>query len=1772
MASTTPDHRSTPSIKSFVSDNDPYNLTPTGSNVRSHRYSSFDTKLFGTYSRDSPTQTKRALEAHLADTDRRIQDASNLGTTLLEQKREMAARLREIEAQEPGSRVGADMRQKLDELEREYNEVGLETARQFIPKTPRQKNGSLDVAVDTAVLTATGHPTPSKPSAPSRKQRNGPSSHVQDIEFATEISTSLLAQVRQLQAILTEKEEEVKKANAENSKLQSESDIYALKMRSFDENEQRFRDDTWQLEMQMQTLMIEIKDAATREQRLTQSLTTARNHQSSAEHEYDELRVSHDKISADHEILRRQHESEVTGMQRSLAAADTEKDSLQKQIEELSTQNEDLARAAAYRNKLDQEIESLNFAGDDNAMTLEPTTPEHYPSGSPVKATPRHGALESETLKSSLHHAHRMIQNLKNNIHREKTEKLELKRMLQDARDELEARKTEGGTSAANAGRKRLPAQQGGFKKPLHPGMLGGAKGTQEEVINDASWEEYENSPTRPRLAGHRDLYDLSTDASDAFETAHERDSITSETTDGFRTGLESMADSADELTETEESHGLRSRDVALARLNGGRRQSFESTASDDVDSFDFSTPDPKMPSRYKVKVNRGPQARLHGQDNVQSSPASFISDITGADLRRNLAAELDNLGGTTESIPSSTPARTIQSTGVSPQSFIASPQSYIRDLTPGRFTGLASATPKIEMVDVGTMTESWEPLQSTELHHPLNHIEEPTTSDTHIMSDEPSNQRTPQQFRVQSSQQRDPEPLGSAAEMVSKSISPLSQSKTFDNEPSTAHLEVQPLRLSSTATLGNEPITFDRGSANEVRSETSQTHDQDMAKRASNIELSPQSAQSPNSNVPRDSRTAGEEEMYLSSTIPDGVDNAAKVPNSATNTKYGTAGAVWSFPPIDQARTTTENVQLMTKPESDIAERLPAAGLETIESQNTGPDIALKPSSVDQDQSPQQSQGKPTNASSTLAPVHQWSSVQLTPTNGTTMSQHQPDTENKSSDQNAASSSMAFVNLLLKHPSSPTTNAANVQPDVTSMGSMKKQDLELPEDANNTDLSQTLIKVLETSHSSTPETSQTAYVPVVNDPASTSENTDVNVTHPQVSSSTGNLVSERVNVTAQPDFWTSENTNVRPVEASSTVAPSFHVSYGANKDELLQESTLEIPDAPETVDRPPFRAVSGNAPSAGPGISRIRFGDEEVHTPAEKVELLQPEHPTLNQSKREMPRTVSFEAGISPGKSPAASRTGSMNSRTGTIDVATYMDPETFGSSDRKESMSSLSKATSNSMMLGPPPLPTDHRTNIAAASRVSSLRGSMPPPPPPSSSARRTSSSQRQRQSSGNGNPSPMKTSRNRAPSFGRGDAGNRTSMSSFASDIDERFSSNLPSNGSPGNAEPFEMNASTDPRMIQAITQTMIGEYLWKYTRKTGRSEHSENRHRRFFWIHPYTRMLYWSNQDPSRAGRAELKAKSVAIEAVRVVSDDNSTPPGLHPKSIIVVTPGRNIKFTAPTSQRHETWFNALSYLLLRNTTSGRRDDLEAAHEQQQSGTMNHSNGSRSNTLTSIPSITSEDLSEFNLGTTSSRSGRGTSASRRSQSASGTARSIHPARILEGSPDRPPQAAEGRPSSRPPPGARAPSTGPTTTAASTDAGAYDNDGFKKPEQPTTRDNASVGGEGGANTTVRGRLGSLTSRISNPFGRSARSKSRTREAEQAQAQSQAAKAEPMPPASTATFTSSIGTAAAVAGAPEPLGTVENMRACCDGTSSLPFSSPTLKNIQNQSLLHTP
>lgn len=112
--------------------NDPFLSASTSSNH--HRFSHFDSQLFALGPTTSPEQAKRALEAHLAETERRIQEASKLGTNLVQQRKDLAERLKDVEKQQSEGDITPELRQKLIEIEKEFNEVGRESARAFLPK------------------------------------------------------------------------------------------------------------------------------------------------------------------------------------------------------------------------------------------------------------------------------------------------------------------------------------------------------------------------------------------------------------------------------------------------------------------------------------------------------------------------------------------------------------------------------------------------------------------------------------------------------------------------------------------------------------------------------------------------------------------------------------------------------------------------------------------------------------------------------------------------------------------------------------------------------------------------------------------------------------------------------------------------------------------------------------------------------------------------------------------------------------------------------------------------------------------------------------------------------------------------------------------------------------------------------------------------------------------------------------------------------------------------------------------------------------------------------------------------------------------------------------------------------------------------------------------------------------------------------------------------------------------------------------------------------
>lgn len=120
----------------------PPRLSVGSGNGHHYRFADFDEESFSESAGVSAEQAKRALRAHLAETERRMAEAGRLGTALVQQQKELTEKLQEVETLQAESELSPELKKKLAELEKEYDDVARETARAFLPKQRVPSNES----------------------------------------------------------------------------------------------------------------------------------------------------------------------------------------------------------------------------------------------------------------------------------------------------------------------------------------------------------------------------------------------------------------------------------------------------------------------------------------------------------------------------------------------------------------------------------------------------------------------------------------------------------------------------------------------------------------------------------------------------------------------------------------------------------------------------------------------------------------------------------------------------------------------------------------------------------------------------------------------------------------------------------------------------------------------------------------------------------------------------------------------------------------------------------------------------------------------------------------------------------------------------------------------------------------------------------------------------------------------------------------------------------------------------------------------------------------------------------------------------------------------------------------------------------------------------------------------------------------------------------------------------------------------------------------------
>ncbi|KAL2198783.1 hypothetical protein P885DRAFT_33278 [Corynascus similis CBS 632.67] len=1548
---------------------DPFVGTPSGP---AHlRHSNFDSNLFSLAPGSSAEQVKRAIQAHLQDTERRMEEAGKLGTALVQQQKQLTEKLREVEQLQSEAELNPELRQRLVEIEKDYNEVARDSARALLPKqrvpsnetqgSPFSPDGSKGVArrsVSPSKFETLAAPSPTKFSVPNRKVRNQPTSRIHDIEFAAEISTSLIAQVRNLQSLLSEREEELKEVKSERSQLEIEVEGFQQRLKSLDESESRYKDENWNLETQIHELIAAQKEAADREKKLTQTVNVIQAERTAAQRELEEVKDSLAKQDEKHSAEIKNLEIELGTSRRTAAVFESERSALQRKVEELTGQNQELAKAfsALQRGRALEREAPHGGSEEDSNSAPDHNTPEHSPPPSPMKPTPRHSALESETLKTSLGHAQRTIQTLRTNIHREKTEKLELKRMLQDARDEIEKLRSDPNP----APRKSRKSELRDAKKPSFKlNQLGVPRSSRTEVVEDPEWEDQSEIPSpRPlsqrgsavRLSGinnvpfesSSDHFETANETSDAaFETAHER----ATETEDFQTGVEDMSDD-DAATETEAgpSRGANSikRPPPLPPHHSSNHYSFDSTAStssedDDYPSFSSDIRTPTSGPKMRMRVSRNSLSRRSRQFSEEpampSSPPSIPSNnapVTPGG--QSLYAELNGFDNSDEDscTGAATPSR-----------------RSVRSATPGTpgsmIRGRASPPPEVPalpkiMVDCGMMTE-------------------------------------PVDIRP------------ALAAMVDRDGA--HELREDDERPMTMESVIRSRQLpASTQWLGEEhrDEEMSRPQSSVSYSDASVQHEWDMHRKLGKFPSPPPT-------------------LVISSIEAQDI-----TPHSELETPPST-------PPLTVSAILSEH----TEPVTELVEP-PTLSIASLVSEHVEPVVEPEP--------PLPELSVPVILSQAIEPVSEPGPTLTIPA---ILSQDvEPVPEPKITPPEPPALSVPVV---VSQSIEPVAEPEPLlpEPQVLGIPAVVSQDIE-PIPPSPVTLSFSTLNIAEVEPVAEPETAPPSPIALTCTTIYTQEVEPIPLSASVVEERSGPEVVVPLPVPLTFSSIASTQVEPQEEEPVSPIKLSVS-SITAEEVEPLQEPETPTPPlalasiqtldvAPCEPAAPPLIMSSIRSWDIEPvDVSHViqpALSVSAIH--AQTIEPIQPEEPNVSQvlsfagiqslqSEPVEPRSPKRNAFIVPRDADSQDESEANTQRliTATTDQAAQtaltsdaidqmlrekLQPPGIPSLERSQSFGSMgtpstvrihrprqesfdtpvrprginvesstdalegvspwrpgSSASGMASINEVPPLPANHKEVIEAARSSSSQGGqgtigTMGPPLYPASSLKPQNQSLRPRTPTGSKRPmSPISVTSGRGtptpraagkPGPGTADVhdvqslsratlrSRKSSISSFTSEVDTRFNMH----GVAG-FDPQGFGPNTDPRMIQAITQTMIGEYLWKYTRKAGRGEISENRHRRYFWVHPYTRTLYWSDRDPSTAGRSELRAKSVQIEAVRVVADDNPMPPGLHRKSLIIVSPGRSIKFTCTTGQRHETWFNALSYLLLRTANEGQSDAEEIA---------------------------------------------------------------------------------------------------------------------------------------------------------------------------------------------------------------------------------------------------
>ncbi|ORX92470.1 hypothetical protein K493DRAFT_43335 [Basidiobolus meristosporus CBS 931.73] len=400
----------------------------------------------------------RELEAKLVEKENEVLLAADIGQVLLKEIDSLKHKVAAYEHSKPADDLSQEIEinntetvQKLRSfrVEAEIYTSSFKEKTPKIPGSPYTPGRRMDRSGTPGLLPINENDPDLTVLPPSAllPSKNSTSTLHSEISKAVESGENLMKLSRQLQTKLLDAERE--SLNLAERCSEQDRQIAALKIQVARgaENEAKSQENTWNLELQNQELQTQVDELEQVVQKVTSDQGRLQESLLVARETIDQLNLKEEKLNQTLERTKTRHEQEIIGIRKMIGNLQREKAELSKKNEELKLELSGRTQRAGGR-PLGGSTPILEPAasGIDSPFELSDAfelPPARSPSPSPFSAPSSGQTLQVETLTGSLGHAHRTIANLRSSLHREKIEKMEMKKMLVESQETVEALQSE---------------------------------------------------------------------------------------------------------------------------------------------------------------------------------------------------------------------------------------------------------------------------------------------------------------------------------------------------------------------------------------------------------------------------------------------------------------------------------------------------------------------------------------------------------------------------------------------------------------------------------------------------------------------------------------------------------------------------------------------------------------------------------------------------------------------------------------------------------------------------------------------------------------------------------------------------------------------------------------------------------------------------------------------------------------------------------------------------------------------------------------------------------------------------------------------------------------------------------------------------------------------------------------------------------------------------------------------------------------------------------